>query len=186
MEMIRWKPLLIAGGQVSELQKRGRVVVSNPPPICFVPMLPAVQNSSWCWPSASIFFLLLLIGLTPPSSLPLVQGMPGSPAAIPVPGWREAPTVDGQSSHTQAPDSPLGCGYVCFFSIPRRLQTLQHCHDCRVRLRQHCEPAVPRAVAFGSSQCSLLWARPRASSSCPPCRAHDSERATKQARGRPR
>jgi hypothetical protein len=36
--------------------------------------------------------------------------------------------------------------------------------NCRAHLRQHCEPAVPRAsscLAFGSSQCPLLWARPR-------------------------
>jgi hypothetical protein len=35
---------------------------------------------------------------------------------------------------------------------------------CRAHLRQHCEPPVPRAsswLAFGSSQCRLLWARPR-------------------------
>jgi hypothetical protein len=45
-------------------------VVSNPPPICVVPMVPALQNSSWGWPSASNFFLSLLIVLTRLHRLP--------------------------------------------------------------------------------------------------------------------
>jgi hypothetical protein len=63
-----------------------------------------------------------------------------------------------------SPDRSRRCDYVCFFSISRRLQTFNPADACRAHLRPHCERAVPcdsSWLAFGSSQCRLLWARPR-------------------------
>jgi hypothetical protein len=68
------------------------------------------------------------VGIARLHRFPWPKAMPAPPAAITRTGpARGAPTVNGESGHTQAPDSPLRGDYVCFFSIPRRLQTLQHC-----------------------------------------------------------
>jgi hypothetical protein len=75
----------MTGGQVSELQKRGRVVVSNPPPICVVPMVPAVQDSSWAGPSLQV------------SSC---RCLSASPAFITSGDWSEAVPGRVESAHT--------------------------------------------------------------------------------------
>jgi hypothetical protein len=110
------------------------------------------------------FLLVVAYRPKPPSSLPLVQGMPASTSGHhPIPGRRGHPPSTARAAILRPSQSVYYDAITCvFFLSPDAYRPCNTADDCRVRLRQHCEPAVPRAVAFGSSQCGPLWARPRA------------------------